>query len=114
MKINDAVGMPLLCGFDGCGNARPFVQMALICSSTMLGALFSTSSALWRFYPADGFAAFLLRCDFDSADCPTFAKKLILTKRIRWIAESTESPSFNHAWFIWDRLHKGPPRLAYT
>ena len=48
------------------------------------------------------------------SDCPTFAKKLILTKRIRWIADSTGSPSFNHARFIWDRLHKGPPTLAYT
>ena len=71
---------------------------------------------------ADGFAAFLLRCDFDSArtrrhlfgDCPTFAKKLILTKRIRWIADSTGSPSFNHAWCIWNQSHKGQPALVYT
>jgi hypothetical protein len=71
--------------------------------------------------PPNGFAAFLPRCDFDSAgtrrhlfgENPAFAKKLILAKRIRWIAESTGSPSFNHAWFIWDRAHEGAAVLSY-
>jgi hypothetical protein len=65
--------------------------------------------------------AVLLRTDFDHAatrahlfaDCPAFAKKLVLTKRIRWIEGSTGSPSFNHAWFMWDGAHRGPPKLAY-
>ncbi len=68
-----------------------------------------------------GMVAMLLRTDFDHAktrkrlfaDHPAFAKKLVLTKRIRWIEGSTGSPSFNHAWMIWDWEHKGPPVLAY-
>lgn len=71
--------------------------------------------------PANGFVAMLLRADFDSAktrrhlfaDCPAFAKKVVLTKRIRWIEGSTGSPSFNHCWMIWDRRHRGLPTLAY-
>jgi hypothetical protein len=71
--------------------------------------------------PANGFVAMLLRADFDSAktrrhlfaDCRIFAKKIVLTKRIRWIVGSTGSPSFNHAWFMWDRAHRGPAILAY-
>lgn len=68
----------------------------------------------------DGFVAMLLRTDFDHAKSRIslfnkmpFAKKIILTKRIRWIEGSTGSPSFNHAWFCWDWRHKGPPILAY-
>jgi hypothetical protein len=69
-----------------------------------------------------GFVAMLLRTDFDHAKsrqslfgcCEEFAKKLVLTKRIRWIEGSTGQPSFNHAWFMWDWQHKGPPTLAYA
>jgi hypothetical protein len=65
--------------------------------------------------------AVLLRTDYDHAatrahlfaGCPAFAKKIVLTKRIRWIEGSTGSPSFNHAWFLWDGAHRGPPKLAY-
>jgi hypothetical protein len=42
------------------------------------------------------------------------ARKLALTRRIRWFEDSTGSPSFNHAWFLHDHLHKGPPTLAYA
>jgi hypothetical protein len=71
--------------------------------------------------PATGFVAMLLRADFDSArtrrhlfaDCQAFSKKVVLTKRIRWIEGSTGSPSFNHAWYLWDATHRGPPKLAY-
>jgi hypothetical protein len=66
--------------------------------------------------------AMLLRTDFDHAasrahlfaDCPMFAKKVVLTKRIRWFEGSNGSPSFNHCWMIWDRHHHGPPTLAYA
>jgi hypothetical protein len=66
-------------------------------------------------------AAMLLRTDFDHAKtrqhlfsgCPAFAKKLVLTKRIKWFAESKGQPSFNHAWYVWDLRHKGAPTLAY-
>jgi hypothetical protein len=68
-----------------------------------------------------GMVAMLLRTDFDHAktrvhlfgECPAFAKKLVLTKRIRWFEDSKGSPSFNHAWFIWDWKHQGAPTLAY-
>jgi hypothetical protein len=72
--------------------------------------------------PHNGFGAMLLRCDFDHAktrqhlfgQCPQFAKKLVLTRRIRWIEGSNGSPSFNHAWFVWSWRHQGPPTLAYA
>ena len=68
-----------------------------------------------------GVIAMLLRCDFDHAktrqhlfgQCPQFAKKLVLTKRVRWIEGSNGSPSFNHAWFVWDWQHEGPATLVY-
>jgi hypothetical protein len=64
--------------------------------------------------------AMLLRADYDSASSRRylfgkgFAKKLVLTKRIRWIEGSTGQPSFNHAWYLWDHSHLGPPTLAYA
>lgn len=81
--------------------------------------------ALRLMEPAHGFVAMLLRTDFDHAksrahlfrDCPAFAKKLVLTKRIVWFEPEPgakgKSPSFNHAWFIWDWRHDGPPIIAY-
>ena len=68
-----------------------------------------------------------------------FSKKLVLTKRIKWFEGPTickhcggcgsirglkckpckgkgwkkQGPSENHAWFVWDYRHKGPPTLAY-
>lgn len=69
----------------------------------------------------NGCVAMLLRTDFDHAKtrqhlfsgCPPFAKKVVLTKRIKWFEDSKGQPSFNHAWFIWDWKHAGPPTLAY-
>lgn len=69
----------------------------------------------------DGLVAMLLRTDFDHAktrsrlfaNCSSFAKKVVLTKRIQWFEDSKGSPSFNHAWFIWDWRHQGAPTLAY-
>jgi hypothetical protein len=66
--------------------------------------------------------AMLLRTDFEHAarrthlfaDCAMFAKKVVLTKRIRWFEDSVGSPSFNHCWTIWDRQHRGAPTLAYA
>jgi hypothetical protein len=76
--------------------------------------------AISRMKPT-GFVAMLLRTDFDHAktrqhlfsECPQFAKKIVLTKRIKWFEDSDGSPSFNHAWFIWNWKHSGPPTLAY-
>jgi hypothetical protein len=72
--------------------------------------------------PVGGTVAMLLRTDFDHAktrahlfaDCNAFAKKLVLTKRIRWFEDSTGHPSVNHAWFIWDWRHQGTPSIAYA
>ena len=69
----------------------------------------------------DGIVAMLLRTDFDHAKtrqglfsaCPVFFKKVVLTRRIKWFEDSKGSPSFNHAWFIWDWQHEGAPTLAY-
>lgn len=73
-----------------------------------------------------GVVAMLLRVDFDSANgrrhlfanCPAFAKKIVLTKRIVWFVEADgkpkSSPSENHAWFVWDWRHEGAPTLAYA
>ena len=65
--------------------------------------------------------AMLLRADFDSAktrvdlfrDCPTFAGKVTLLDRIKWFPGDS-GPSDNHAWFLWDREHRGEPRIAYA
>jgi hypothetical protein len=50
--------------------------------------------------PVRGFVAMLLRCDFDHAkrraylfaDCPQFAKKIVLTRRIVWFVEADGKP----------------------
>lgn len=77
--------------------------------------------ALELTFAQEGFVAMLLRVDFDSAatrrilfaDCDLFAKKVILVKRIVWFDNGDAAPSFNHAWYIWDWQHKGPPVIAY-
>lgn len=81
--------------------------------------------ALKLMEPVQGIVAMLLRTDFDHAksrthlfrDCPAFAKKLVLMKRICWFVEADgkpkASPSFNHAWYIWDWKHEGPPTIGY-
>lgn len=81
--------------------------------------------ALRLMEPVGGVVAMLLRTDFDHAksrshlfrDCPAFAKKVVLTKRIMWFEPEPgakgKSPSFNHAWYIWDWKHEGAPTLAY-
>jgi hypothetical protein len=65
--------------------------------------------------------AMLLRVDFDSGktradlfrDHPAFAGKITLLDRIKWFPGSS-GPSDNHAWFIWDRHHRGAPWIAYA
>jgi hypothetical protein len=77
--------------------------------------------ALRLMQAARGVVAMLLRVDFDSAkgranlfrDNPAWAKKLVLTKRIVWF-EGGKSPSFNHAWYIWDWRHSGPATIGYA
>ena len=69
-----------------------------------------------------GLVAMLLRTDFDHAasrrhlfsECPAFATKVVLTKRIVWFDGPRAAPSFNHAWYIWDWKRRGSPMLAYA
>ena len=67
--------------------------------------------------------AMLLRVDFDSGktrtsmfrDCPAFDRKVVLLHRIVWFErEDAPGPSENHAWFVWNRSHRGPPTISYT
>jgi len=81
--------------------------------------------ALRLMEPVGGVVAMLLRTDFDHAkgrahlfrDCPAFAKKLVLTKRIVWFEPEPgtkgKSPSFNHCFFIWDWTNDAPPTISY-
>jgi hypothetical protein len=63
----------------------------------------------------------LLPIDFDSAksrthlfrDCPAFAHKIVLLGRVKWFA-GPKSPSSNHAWFCFDREHRGPATIGYA
>ncbi len=59
-----------------------------------------------------GFLALLLAADFDSAktrprfcrDCPLFAAKIVLTRRITWFSypdPDRERPKENHSWCVW-------------
>ena len=64
--------------------------------------------------------AMLLRIDFDSGktrtplfrDCPTFAQKVVLLDRIMWFPGDV-GPSTNHAWFVWNKWHRGPATISY-
>lgn len=75
----------------------------------------------------EGYVAMLLKVDFDSGstrrhlfESETFHKKVVLTRRIEWFKRKVikgklqGGPSENHAWFIWDWRHKGPPIIGYA
>jgi hypothetical protein len=71
-----------------------------------------------------GMVAMLLPVDFDSgvtrrhlfADHPAFSKKIVLTKRIRWVnlPQKAAGPKENHAWFVWDWKNQGGATIAYA
>lgn len=65
----------------------------------------------------------LARIDFDSGktrtnlfgECKSFAGKIVLLDRIVWfVREGAPGPSENHAWYLWDRQHQGPPIINYA
>ena len=67
--------------------------------------------------------AMLLRVDFDSGksrtglfrDCAAFDRKIVLLDRIEWFPrKGTAGPSDNHAWFVWNKRHHGPPTICYA
>jgi hypothetical protein len=110
---------------DGCNFLRtsqpPGGARVIITNPPYTNAEAFISHALDLTEPLKGQVMMLLRTDFDHAktrqylfsEHPAFAKKIVLIKRIKWFEDSTGSPSFNHAWFIWDWQHRGPPVLAY-
>jgi hypothetical protein len=73
--------------------------------------------------PHQGRVAFLLRSEWDTAkgrshlfaNNRTFARKLVITKRIRWtnLKQQKAGPSSNHAWYCWNWQHDGPPTIGW-
>jgi hypothetical protein len=68
--------------------------------------------ALRLMKPVKGQVAMFLRNEYDCSKgrmdlfgLPPFHKKIVVTKRPRWIAGSTGSPRHNYAWFVWDWRH---------
>ncbi len=72
--------------------------------------------------PVRGQVAMFLRNEFDCGKgrmdlfgLPPFHRKIVVTKRPRWIEGSTGSPRHNYAWFIWDWRHKaGAAGISYS
>jgi hypothetical protein len=79
--------------------------------------------ALNLMQPTGGLVAMLLPNDSDTAkrrphffgDCPSYAKKVIVTERIVWVGLEgpNAAPKANHAWFVWDWRHRGPMLTVY-
>jgi hypothetical protein len=72
---------------------------------------------------ASGMVAMLLRNEYDCAasrrdlfERESFAAKLVLTKRPRWVegnGQQSASPRHNFAWMIWDWNHSGNARIEW-
>jgi hypothetical protein len=67
--------------------------------------------------------AMLLRVDFDSGrtrtnlfrNCRAFDRKIVLLNRIVWFErKGAAGPSDNHAWYIWNKRHRGSPTISYA
>jgi hypothetical protein len=104
---------------------RDFLKATANCTAIVTNPPYALAvafieKALQLTQPA-GLVAMLLRTDFDHAktrqhlfaDCSAFAKKIVLTRRIVWFDGPKAAPSFNHAWYLWNHTHRGPPALAY-
>ena len=119
-KFREVYGTDIDCGYDFLLQSKS-EQQAIITNPPYADADKFCWHALELTCEQRGFVAMLLRTDFDHAKSRgglfnshnAFAKKLVLTKRIKWFEDSKGQPSFNHAWFIWDWRHNGPPTLAY-
>jgi hypothetical protein len=118
----DVMGTDIETGVDFLDGLPEFATNAVITNPPYALAQKFIEHALDLTEPVGGLVAMLLRTDFDHAKtrahlfsgCPAFAKKLVLTRRIIWFAGGPSSPSYNHAWFIWDWQHRGAPTIAYT
>jgi hypothetical protein len=82
-------------------------------SSVSLAELF-LRHAIALMQPVKGQVAMFLRNEFDCSKgrmdlfgLPPFHKKVVVTKRPRWVEGSTGSPRHNYSWFVWDWRHKG-------
>lgn len=72
--------------------------------------------------PVKGQVCMFLRNEFDCGKgkmslfgIPPFHKKIVVTKRPRWIEGSTGSPRHNYSWFCWDWRHiKGAASIVYS
>jgi hypothetical protein len=101
--------------------AKPRPVQAIVSNPPYALAQEFIEHALELMKPCRGIVAMLLRTDYDHAktrqhlfsNCPAFAKKIVLTRRIVWFENEKAAPSFNHAWFVFDHRHSGPPTLAY-
>ena len=68
-----------------------------------------------------GIVAMFMRTDWGSASSrkpltnhPAFSMKLEMTRRPRWIKDSTGSPRHNYSWMIWDWKTVGqPPTIKF-
>jgi type I restriction-modification system DNA methylase subunit len=70
--------------------------------------------------PKGGLVALFLRNEYDCGKnrmdlfgLPPFSKKIVVTKRPRWIEGSSGSPRHNYAWFVWDWRQTGPASIHY-
>lgn len=78
--------------------------------------------ALKLMEPVKGQVAMFLRNEYDCSKgrmplfgLPPFHKKIVVSKRPRWVAGSTGSPRHNYSWFVWDWRHKaGAAGIAYS
>jgi hypothetical protein len=117
----DVIASDLDSGDDFFEMAAPDVCDAIITNPPYAMAQGFIERALDLMSPRLGIVSMLLRTDYDHAKsrahlfhgCPVFARKLVLTRRIVWFDDGKAAPSFNHAWFIWDHRHAGPPTIAY-
>ena len=96
--------------------SSPILLMATIAAARSLAPLSVTRSpSRFRWWRC------CLKIDFDSGktrvdlfrDNVRFSGKLVLIDRIEWFPSPSGS-SVNHAWFVWDREHRGAPRIAYA
>jgi hypothetical protein len=122
-----AVGFDLKRGFDFLSNDPPLRDYDILTNPPYGGgghlARKFIERALVVTEPWHGRVVLLLPVDFDSGfsrrgvfgDLPAFARKVVLTRRIKWF--DGLSGSTNHAWFEWDwsrSSSSGPPIIEYT
>jgi hypothetical protein len=124
-KMSKALGAyhstDIQAGEDFFTQERPFRVNAIITNPPYSVATEFIERALKLTRENGGLVAMLLRTDFDHAKSRrhlfaeniAFTRKIVLTKRIQWFEDSKSSPSFNHAWFMWDWSNLTPPVLSY-